>query len=305
MPASSTVSAGLRDRLPIDLDAADARPYIDAFRRSAELLLNQCTFFVAGRPHRLTEIEFYWTDAAHSDPFTHSDPLQREFGRWYFHRRGGTYLGGTYKGLDIAVGGAGRSAGILLRGIEALPSAERVDGSCSVVDRILDLCAPSTGIRTVHALAAEATTIDPSAAAGDDPRQLLALEVGAPGPARPLFASARVGLTLKRGADPARRAYLARPYRFVVDPKRLRKGRLHVVLAAHQAGLDAETIHRQTGVARGPIARYIAAFEAGRGRDPADYCRALKTAELSELFGALSEQRRGQARAHGTSTAGC
>ncbi len=288
MSASSAVSAALRERLPIELDAADAGPYIDAFRRSAELLLNLCTLRIVGRPHRLTEIEFYWTDTRHPDPFTHSDPRQQEFGHWYFHRRGGTYLGGTYKGLDIAVGGSQRSAGILLRGIESVEDGERVDGSCSVVDRILKLCAETRGIRTVAALAAEATTIDRSAAPGGDPREPLALELCAPGTARPLFPSARVGLTLKRGADPARRAYLARPYRFVVEPKRLRKGRLHVVLAAHQAGLDAETIHRETGVARGPIARYVAAFEAGRGRDPADYCRALKTAELCELFGALS-----------------
>lgn len=282
------VSAALRDRLPIDAAAADASAYANAFRASADLLLNQCTLRVAGRPHRLTEVELYWTDEDHPDPFTHDAPMQREFGRWYFHSSGGAYKGGTYKGLDIAVGGPGRSAGILLRGIEDVATGERVDGSCSVVDRLLELCAPRTattaGSSTVAALADQVDVIDPPTPQSS----LLALELAAPGAARPLFASARVGLTLKRGADPARCAYLGRHYRHLVDPKRLRKGRVHVVLAAHQTGLDQETIHRRTGVARGTIARYIAAFEAGRSRDPGDYCRRLKTAELCELFGALA-----------------
>jgi len=278
------VSAELRSRLPLDAARADASTYLSAFRASAELLLNQCTLQVAGRPHRLTEVEFYWTDKRHPDPFTHGDPMQREFGRWYFHRRGNTYKGGTYKGLDIAVGGPERTAGILLRGIEDVATGERIDGSCSIVDRLLALCTPKAGTSTVAALAEQVAAIDPPTPQGS----LLALELATPGPARPLFASARVGLTLKRGADPARCAYLGRHYRYVVEPKRLRKGRLHVVLAAHQAGLDQETLHRLTGVARGPIARYIAAFEAGRSREPGDYCRALKTAELCELFGALA-----------------
>lgn len=288
MSPTRSVSAALRDRLPLNAAGADASAYADAFRASADLLINQCTLHVGGRPHRLTELELYWTDEDHPDPFTHGAPMQREFGRWYFHSSGGTYKGGTYKGLDIAVGGPGRSAGVLLRGIEDVATGERIDGSCSVVDRLLEVCAARTtttaGSSPVAALAEQVDMIDPPSPHSS----LLALELAAPGPARPLFASARVGLTLKRGADPARCAYLGRHYRYLVEPKRLRKGRVHVVLAAHQAGLDQETIHRRTGVARGTIARDIAAFEAGRSRDPAEYCRTLKTAELCELFGALA-----------------
>ena len=281
---TTAVTDALRALLP----AADTEDpeHGAAFRAAAALLLDGCALRIAGEPYRLTEIEFYWTSAKHPDPFTHGDPLQREFGRWYFHRQGGTYKGGTYKGVDIAVGEAERAAGILIRGIAAA-SGERIDGSCAVVDRILE----RTGAASVAALADgfERSIDRPAAAEGSSP---LALEPRAPGQGttdpRVIYASARVGLTLKRGADPLRRRYLARPYRFLVDPRGLKKGRLHVVLGLHAEGVAAAEIAARTGVSRRHVDRYIADFARGRGRDPADYQRSLGTAELCELFGALA-----------------
>ncbi|MEZ4382270.1 MAG: hypothetical protein R3A79_13040 [Nannocystaceae bacterium] len=280
MPARA-VSAALRGLLPT-ADAAEAE-HAAAFRATAELLLGGCTLRIAGERYRLTELEFYWTSARHPDPFTHGDPLQREFGRWYFHRQGGTYKGGTYKGLDIAVGAPERAAGILLRGVAA-PCGERIDGSCAVVERILE----RTGAASVAALADSFDrAIDRPAGEGRSP---LALELDAEGTAAPrvIYASPRVGLTLKRGADALRRRYLARPYRLLVEPETLTKGRLHVALGLYAEGVTAPEIAARTGVRRAHVDRYIAAFERGRGRDPAAYQRSLTTAELCELFGALA-----------------
>ncbi|RYE92062.1 MAG: hypothetical protein EOO75_07530, partial [Myxococcales bacterium] len=80
----ASVGEALRALVPPD-DAPEAA-YLPAFRRLAGLLLGQATLHVAGRPQRLTEIEFYVDGAGHRDPFTHGDPLQQESGRWYFHR---------------------------------------------------------------------------------------------------------------------------------------------------------------------------------------------------------------------------
>ncbi len=279
MQGQHSIAAALAALLPTAESAE--HECIVAFRLCADFLLHQCTLRIAGIAHRLTEIEFYWTSAAHPDPFTHRDPLQQEFARWYFHRLGNTYRGGTYKGLDIAIGGPERHAGILLRGIEHISSGERTDGSCSVVNRIL----AHTGAAHVAALA---NSFDRSVDPPIGNTSPLYLQLSSPGAPRTIFASARVGLTLKRGADRARCAYLARHYRFLVDPARLRKGRLHLAIALHQAGHDLETIHRQSGIAKAPIQRYLAAFARGSGRDPADYRHKLTTAELCELLGALS-----------------
>jgi hypothetical protein len=57
--------------------------YAASFQRMAELLLNTATCYVGGRPHRFTELGFYFTSPDHPDPFTHGDPMQYERGRWY------------------------------------------------------------------------------------------------------------------------------------------------------------------------------------------------------------------------------
>jgi len=83
--SSERASEAIRSlRPPEDASEGD---YLPAFRAIADLLLNRATLFVAGRPHKLTEIELYWNGLGHRDPFTHGDPLQKRLGIWYFHRQ--------------------------------------------------------------------------------------------------------------------------------------------------------------------------------------------------------------------------
>src|SRR4051794_39549996 len=97
----------------------DDRVAVEWFTRIADRLLNASRLRVAGIPHRLTEIEFYDFDpTVHPDPFTHRDPIQRECGRWYFHRTGGVYRSGSFKGFDLTFGDGTSRAGILIRGLE-------------------------------------------------------------------------------------------------------------------------------------------------------------------------------------------
>lgn len=239
------------------------------FRAIAEMLLDRTVLVVAGRRLRFTELEVYVDGPAHPDPFTHGDPMQRDFGRWYFHRSGGTYKGGTYKGVDLAFGAADTCAGMLVRGLADLDTDVLVDGPCLVVDHLLGL--------TGHAGVAElAGSFDRAIATPP-----MALELTAPRGAR-VYATPRIGLTLKKGATPARLHYLPLDYRFLTEPSRIKKGRPHLVIALHRTGLAPDAIARLVGCRPAIVASYLAAHASGRGRAPADLD------EICALLGALA-----------------
>ena len=276
MPSRS-VSAALHALVPPP--EADESAYLPAFRAIADLVLNQSTWQIGQVPHRIVEIEVYWNGAGHLDTFTHGDPMQREFGRWYFHRQGGEYRGGTYKGLDIAFGRDDVVAGILIRGAERLADGALLDGPCTCVDHLLQ----ETEKRSIRALVDDFDrSID---AAGDSP---LYLELtGDRGAA--LCESPRVGLTLKRGDLAERARFLARPYRFLSEPARIKKGRLHAVIGLHRQGLAPAEIAARTGSSAAQVGKYIAHYEAGKQRDPREFVTDLGADETCQLLGACDE----------------
>src|SRR5262249_4666053 len=215
----------------------------------------------------------------HLDTFAHRDPVQLEGGRWYFHRTRGTYRGGSFKGLDLAFGDGTAHAGVLLRGIEAADGS-LIDGPLLLVDHVLD----RTGATDVASLDR-----------GINKR--LAWEAGNPlhlvedtsYTRRELLRTPRVGLSLKRtGKSPEPARYLMRSYRYLSQPKRTAKGKVHMILAMHARGAAADEIQQTTGCPRPAMGRYIADFEAGRqnkdltpyfGKDltPKDLCRLYGT----------------------------
>jgi 3-methyladenine DNA glycosylase Mpg len=103
---------------------------------------------------RIAEVESYVTHdlVPYMDPFPHNDVLQREPGLWYFHRKGGTFKGGSFKGMDITFGTDKIPCGVLVRSIVAVnptddatkpqpPLKESlVDGPCLVVNKLLESC---------------------------------------------------------------------------------------------------------------------------------------------------------------------
>lgn len=274
------VAEALRARVPPEDAAEDDFP--PAFRRIAELLLDRAIWHVGGREHRLTEIEFYFAGPGHQDPFTHGDPIQRTMGRWYFHRQGGTYRGGTYKGLDVTFGREDAFGGILLRGALPLDAPEEmVEGPSSLVDHVLRL----TGHASVAALA---VSFDLRVDAPEEGGGPLHLTIGEPR-GLAICECARVGLSLKKGADAARQRYLAAPYRFLSEPARTKKGRPYLVVGLHRQGLEAREIAARAGMSAAQVATYVAAYERGKGRDPEQYRRDLSPEELCELLGAVSE----------------
>lgn len=276
----ATVTEALQ-RLAPSADTAEAA-YLAIFRDLAGLLLGRTTLYIARRPHRFTELEIYWNGLSHRDPFTHGDPMQQRLGTWYFHRSGQRYRGGTYKGLDLAFGNSEAFGGILIRGIERIDDAPSlVDGPCMVVDHILEL----TASPTIEDLVRRGAVMIESRDRGSPLR--VELDAG-PGGGKAIYATPRIGLTLKKGSTEARQRYIARPYRFLSEPARIRKGRPHLVTALHQQGRSTAEIAALTGARRSVVEGYVAAFEAGRGRRIAELDGDLSTDELCRLLGACA-----------------
>lgn len=279
-----TATAALARLAPAAATAEEA--YAGAFRAIAELLLGRATLYAAGRPHRFTELEMYWSGFSHVDPFTHGDPLQQQRGAWYFHRSGQSYRGGTYKGLDVAFGCPGAYGGVLVRGIERQGDPPRLlDGPCVVVDHLLEVTASGSIDELVRRGAVSIEEPD----TGPDRRSPLHVVLDAePERAAAVYATPRIGLTLRKGDTAARRRYLARPYRFLSEPAKIRKGRPHLVTALHREGRSPAEIASLTGTRRAVVEGYVAAFEAGRRRGAAEPGADRTPEEICALLGACA-----------------
>lgn len=227
------------------------------FCRVADALLRRARLVVAGQGFRLLEVEIYRRADDQPDPFAHAEPAQLHPGRWYFHQTAGHYRGGSYKGLDITFGDGRSYGGILIRSVEDA-AGRIINGPSLLVDRILSL----TSIATVAALD---RAIGPAIW---NPRSPVFLALNPDALKVEIYRSARVGLSLKRVAPTTDNLrHLLRPDRFVVEPARIRKGRLHVTLAMMRRGESDQRIAAATGVAAIALRRYREQFEIGRRLD--------------------------------------
>jgi hypothetical protein len=248
------------------------------FEQLVGKLLNEVDFVVGGAAHRFAELEAYYHGEGHADLFAHRDPVQLENGRWYFHRTRGEYRGGSFKGLDLAFGDGRAHFGLLVRAV-VTPQGVIIDGPSLTVDYLL----AQTKAKDVAALDAmiagrkvwDATApvfVRPSA----EPRQAA------------VYRSSRVGLSLKKAhGKPDAPRFVARPYRFLTEPRGISKGKVHLVLALHRKGETAEGIAKLTGCPKKTVERYVKDFEAGKsvGEFTGYVGKELSTAELCKLLG--------------------
>lgn len=242
------------------------------FAAVADRLLNHLRLHVAGRPHRLIEVEAYVHAPDHPDPFPHRHPIQSQPGQWYFHRTHGAYRGGSFKGVDVSVGGGSACGGFLLRGLET-PDGTVIDGPSLLVDFLLS----GTGFGTVAKL--DAALGETPAWDADSPLSLRPVEAEP----RPILKGLRVGLGLKRHGRAAV-DYLFRRYRYLTDPRRTKKGKPHLVLPLLADGMSAEEVNALTGCPLVAVKRYAAAFAAGRDGEP-HFGLDLSTTDLCRLYG--------------------
>lgn len=235
----------------------------------AEIVLRRADLCVGDARWRVTEVEGYVSAPGHPDPFTHADVAQNSLGRWYFHRTGGTHRGGTFKGVDLTFGGDGVCAGMLLRAA-VTDRGERVDGPSLLVDAMLR----ATGHGTVSSLAR---------ACDEGAHDALSLVLRDSPRGDAVYAGPRVGLSLRRAVSAERVFFLPRPYRFVVDPRGARKGRLHLALGMHREGMPADAIAGVMGASLAQVRAWIDAYAQGRGAR----VTALREAQDGEALCAL------------------
>jgi len=77
------------------------------FDSVADHLLKKCLLTIDDRIYLLSEIEFYYYNDIHPDPFVHRHPNQLQTGPWYFHN----------VRQDLTFGKEGCCGGISIRGI--------------------------------------------------------------------------------------------------------------------------------------------------------------------------------------------
>lgn len=268
--------AGLAAR-PADV-AAD--PHFGPwFADLAARLLNGTDLLVAGQPHRFAELEAYYHGDGHPDPFTHRDPLQYQAGRWYFHRTGGAYRSGSFKGVDLTFGDGTAMFGVLVRTIVA-PDGTVIDGPSRTVDHVLKVTG-EPGVPALDARIAGRKVWDESSP--------LAVRESADPRSQTVHPTARVGLSLKRSRSGRTDtpAYLMRPYRYLTEPRRIGQGKPQLVCALHAGGLDAAGIHGLTGSPRKTVERYVADYEAGKKEASFDpyFGQNLGPAGVCQLLG--------------------
>lgn len=105
----------------------------------AKSLLMKYVLVVNNKEYRLGEIEFYVNNLTHKDTYTHGDPNQKTYGKWYFHKYpNGSYKSGTYKGVDLTLGDPETYFGVLIRSIYDTETDEMIEGPCKTVNKILE-----------------------------------------------------------------------------------------------------------------------------------------------------------------------
>ena len=208
------------------------------FAAIAGRLLNGSRLIAGGEALRITEVEFYHRSAEHPDPFPHADPIQHQHGMWYFHKSGGGYRGGSYKGVDLTFGDERATGGILIRGVETA-DAKLIDGPSLTVDYLLGRTQAPT-VRALDERIGRRAAWNPG-----NPLRLIALprceELA-------VWRSARAGLSLKRAAAyPDMHSFIGRPYRFLTEPRSIRKGKRLLVGALLAEGCSADRVRELTG----------------------------------------------------------
>lgn len=115
------------------------------FIEIANKILNQMILIINGRKFRICEIEMYLKSSNHPDNYTHSNPDQKSFGKFYFHKySNGTFKSGTWKGVDIVLGNETKYFGILIRSMVELDQnfkpkfSEFIEGPCKCVNKLLE-----------------------------------------------------------------------------------------------------------------------------------------------------------------------
>jgi hypothetical protein len=247
--------------------------YADKFINKSKLVINN-------HKHQIMEIEFYLTCTDHPDPFTHQSEDQSIPDKWYFHKKGGTYKQGTYKGLDITFRPSHLSpddtcyGGILIRSIYDIDNNKFIEGPCNVVDHILNIC----NYTSINNFVTNNATLN----VNDTLSQLYILPCSRN--IVPLYNSPRVGLTLKQFNN-LRAIYIMKNYRYMIQPHLFKKNRNLITMQLYEENTDISTISNCMNMPESRINGYINIYKSGIEENPEKYGgNNLKADDLIKLM---------------------
>ena len=258
-------------------------PTISTILETVERMLRSTELVVFGTRCRLVELEAYLYSEAHPDPFTHRHELQQTNGRWYFHRMGNSgaasqaYKNGSFRGLDLSFGGENAWGGILIRSIETPDGI--IDGPCLCVNHVLAV-SKLDQVKQLDEL------VFPMVAW--NAKNPLCLQP-ASGCGKEIYRTGRVGLTLKKSSTQTVHAqYLLRRYRMLTEPRRVRKGRAHLIAALLEDGSSLDQVKELTGSPKRTIEKYAAWLKEGASLGLEEFRSAsIGARELCQLHGLL------------------
>ena len=125
-------------------DISSGKNRVDLFAKISNYIFSNVCIRAGDKKFRIYEIEFYSRTNEHKDEYTHKNPLQKKFGKWYFHQtKKGNYKGGTFKGLDMTFGEDNEDEdkniyfGILIRSIFNESDKKFITGPCNSVNALL------------------------------------------------------------------------------------------------------------------------------------------------------------------------
>lgn len=209
------------------------------FDALAEEVINNYVLMVCGTPLRFREIEFYVNHPNHPDTYTHSDEDQKRASCWYFHKIGKTFRGGTYKGLDVSIGGKNYYGGMLIRSLFDRNTGGIIEGSCLCVDYIIKL------VKAKHPKLGEIKDIVADSNYSEDvldKNSIIHLEKAGPSDVKyKYYKGPRVGLSAKYPK------YLNKLYRYVVLPAKIKKGKDTLIKALLEQGISKREVQTLTG----------------------------------------------------------
>lgn len=233
----------------------DCVTYEEKFSRLANYMLNGIDLIINNRHCIIREIEFYLHTDDHQDIYTHRNIDQSTPKKWYFHKTGNTYKGGTYKGLDITFGFTNKTAygGILIRGISDITDPNKIIdiiGPCKTVDYILE----HTNSPNICDLVKKLANSDV-----DDNNKLLYLRLSNGNIHQTIYNGVRVGLSFKY------LEWCCKYYRFMTwRLSQIEKNRPNIVVILLNRGIPIKEIQKESKYSIKKIEKYKEIYETGK-----------------------------------------
>jgi hypothetical protein len=192
------------------------------FTEIASTLQNEVVIRTETGAFRITELEFYYHNRHHPDPYVHRGPDQLKHLHWYFNQA---------TSLDLTFGDPDTNSygGILLRGLQQLMPADTATSYIS---------GPQLATRALVASWGSALHGATYLGLEDNPHPFE--------PSESPWRTARIGLALRPDEEDPTTPYISRPYRYIAGEGYL--ARLpNKEKICQQLGLPADTIRRILG----------------------------------------------------------